>query len=93
MADGYSCDVSTIKTTVHAGTHSDSPAHFYPGGAGIAPMGWRNGDRHLGATLQALRDCPCLDGCPSCVQSPKCGNFNDPLDKAGAIRLLAEGLD
>ena len=65
----------------------------YPGGAGIAPMGWRNGDRHLRATLQALRDCPCHDGCPSCVQSPKCGNFNDPLDKAGAIRLLAEGLD
>lgn len=64
----------------------------YAGGAGIAPIGWRNGDRHLGATLQALRDCPCETGCPSCVQSPKCGNFNDPLDKAGAIRLLAEGL-
>ncbi len=64
----------------------------YAGGAGIAPIGWRNGDRHLRATLQALRDCPCETGCPSCVQSPKCGNFNDPLDKAGAIRLLAEGL-
>ncbi len=64
----------------------------YPGGAGIAPMGWRNGERHLAATLQALRDCSCRDGCPSCVQSPKCGNFNDPLDKEGAIRLLAEGL-
>ncbi len=64
----------------------------YPGGAGIAPIGWRNGDRHLRATLQALRDCPCETGCPSCVQSPKCGNFNDPLDKAGAIRLLEEAL-
>jgi DEAD/DEAH box helicase domain-containing protein len=64
----------------------------YPGGAGIAPMGWRNGDRHLRATLQALKECPCLDGCPSCVQSPKCGNFNDPLDKHGAIRLLEVSL-
>jgi len=65
----------------------------YAGGAGIAPMGWRNGERHLRATLQALRDCQCHDGCPSCVQSPKCGNFNDPLDKAGAIRLLATALE
>jgi DEAD/DEAH box helicase domain-containing protein len=64
----------------------------YAGGSGIAPIGWRSGDRHLRATLQALRDCPCSMGCPSCVQSPKCGNFNDPLDKAGAIRLLAAAL-
>jgi DEAD/DEAH box helicase domain-containing protein len=65
----------------------------YPGGAGIAPIGYRNADRHLRATLQALRDCSCAAGCPSCVQSPKCGNFNDPLDKAGAVRLLAAGLE
>ena len=64
----------------------------YAGGSGIAPIGWRNGERHLRATLQALRDCQCLTGCPSCVQSPKCGNFNDPLDKAGAIRLLDAAL-
>jgi DEAD/DEAH box helicase domain-containing protein len=65
----------------------------YPGGAGIAPIGWRNGERHLRATVQALKDCPCHDGCPSCVQSPKCGNFNDPLDKHGAISLLQAALD
>jgi DEAD/DEAH box helicase domain-containing protein len=64
----------------------------YPGGAGIAPIEWQNGERHLRATLQALRECPCHDGCPSCVQSPKCGNFNDPLDKHGAIRLLEAAL-
>jgi len=64
----------------------------YPGGAGIAPMGWRHGGRHLRATLQAMKDCPCVGGCPSCVQSPKCGNFNDPLDKDGAIRLLTAAL-
>ncbi len=64
----------------------------YPGGAGIAPVGWAAGERHLKATLEALRACPCKSGCPSCVQSPKCGNFNEPLDKVGARRLLEVGL-
>jgi DEAD/DEAH box helicase domain-containing protein len=60
----------------------------YPGGAGIAELGFRAADRHLGATLDVIESCRCADGCPSCVQSPKCGNGNDPLDKAGAIALL-----
>ncbi len=60
----------------------------YPGGSGIAPLAFSAGERHLKATLQALLECPCAAGCPSCVQSPKCGNYNEPLDKAGAIRLL-----
>ncbi|NNL13329.1 MAG: DUF1998 domain-containing protein, partial [Acidimicrobiia bacterium] len=64
----------------------------YPGGAGIAPVGYDHGRRLLTATLEAIRSCPCDTGCPSCVQSPKCGNFNDPLDKAGAVRLLETGL-
>ena len=42
----------------------------------------------LRATRDAIRSCKCADGCPSCVQSPKCGNGNDPLDKAGAVALL-----
>ena len=60
----------------------------YAGGAGISPVAFAAGRSHLEATRTAIADCPCLDGCPSCVQSPKCGNGNDPLDKAAAIRLL-----
>ncbi|HEY4376669.1 MAG TPA: Zn-binding domain-containing protein, partial [Acidimicrobiales bacterium] len=58
------------------------------GGAGIAELGYEAGDRHLATTLELLLACRCAAGCPSCVQSPKCGNLNEPLDKAGAIRLL-----
>ena len=60
----------------------------YPGGAGISPVAFTAGRGHLQATLEAVRSCPCASGCPSCVQSPKCGNGNDPLDKDAAIRLL-----
>jgi len=42
----------------------------------------------LQATCEAITACECEYGCPSCVQSPKCGNGNEPLDKAGAVRLL-----
>ncbi len=42
----------------------------------------------LSATAQVIAACGCRAGCPSCVQSPKCGNGNEPLDKAGAVRLL-----
>jgi DEAD/DEAH box helicase domain-containing protein len=60
----------------------------YPGGAGIAELGFAAADRHLAATLDVLGSCPCAAGCPSCVQSPKCGNWNEPLDKEGAAALL-----
>ena len=53
----------------------------YPGGAGISPVAYAVGKDLVEATLRALLECPCSDGCPSCVQSPKCGNFNDPLSK------------
>jgi DEAD/DEAH box helicase domain-containing protein len=60
----------------------------HPGGAGFAERGYRLAATWLGATLDAIRACECPHGCPSCVQSPKCGNGNDPLDKAGAVRVL-----
>ena len=60
----------------------------YPGGAGFAEQGFRQAGIWLGATMAAIEACECPAGCPSCVQSPKCGNGNDPLDKAGAVRVL-----
>ena len=60
----------------------------HPGGAGFAERGYRQARTWLGATAAAIAACECPRGCPSCVQSPKCGNGNDPLDKAGAIAVL-----
>ncbi|MFY1621445.1 Zn-binding domain-containing protein, partial [Micromonospora sp. WMMD736] len=60
----------------------------YPGGAGFAERGYRQIGAWWGATAAAIEACECPHGCPSCVQSPKCGNGNDPLDKTGAMRVL-----
>jgi DEAD/DEAH box helicase domain-containing protein len=60
----------------------------HPGGVGIAARGFRDLPDLLGRVLDLLGGCRCDEGCPSCVQSPKCGNGNRPLDKAGAVRLL-----
>jgi DEAD/DEAH box helicase domain-containing protein len=60
----------------------------YPGGAGIADLAFDAADRHLSATAEVLASCRCTTGCPSCVQSPKCGNGNEPLDKLAARALL-----
>ncbi|HYN88685.1 MAG TPA: Zn-binding domain-containing protein, partial [Ardenticatenaceae bacterium] len=55
---------------------------------GIAERGFELIEALWNATLQALYDCPCESGCPACIQSPKCGNNNSPLDKRGAILIL-----
>ena len=65
----------------------------HPGGAGFAEQGYRQAAVWLGATAAAIEACECPAGCPSCVQSPKCGNGNDPLDKAGAVAVLRLVLD
>ena len=65
----------------------------YPGGAGFAERGYRQIQTWWAATAAAIEACECPSGCPSCVQSPKCGNGNDPLDKAGAVRVLRLVLD
>lgn len=65
----------------------------YPGGAGFADRGFRQLETWWAATAAAIEACECPAGCPSCVQSPKCGNGNDPLDKDGAVRVLRLVLD
>lgn len=60
----------------------------HPGGIGIAARAYAELPDLLGRVLELLRTCPCEEGCPSCVQSPKCGNGNRPLDKAGAAQAL-----
>ncbi|ANE78950.1 DEAD/DEAH box helicase [Mycobacterium adipatum] len=65
----------------------------YPGGAGFADRGYRQIQTWWAATAAAIEACECPAGCPSCVQSPKCGNGNDPLDKNGAVRVLRLVLD
>lgn len=60
----------------------------HAGGAGIAELGFEAAAHHLAATLEAVQGCGCGEGCPSCVQSPKCGSWNEPLDKAAATALL-----
>ena len=85
-------DIGGVSTPVHADTGLTTIFVYdgYPGGAGITERGYRAAERWLHATLGRLRDCPCRDGCPSCVVSPKCGNGNEPLDKAAAAALLAQ---
>jgi DEAD/DEAH box helicase domain-containing protein len=82
-------DIGGVSTTLHPDTGLTTIFVYdgYPGGAGIAERGYHAAERWLRATAERLRDCPCRDGCPSCVVSPKCGNGNEPLDKAAAERL------
>jgi DEAD/DEAH box helicase domain-containing protein len=84
-------DVGGVSTAYHPDTGSCAIFVYdgYPGGAGITERGYRTAERWLDATLETVRSCPCPHGCPSCVQSPKCGNGNEPLDKAAAVALLA----
>ncbi|HEX5881320.1 MAG TPA: DEAD/DEAH box helicase [Actinomycetota bacterium] len=87
-------DIGGVSTALHPDTGSCAIFIYdgYPGGAGITERGFGAAERWLGATLEAIRVCPCQSGCPSCVQSPKCGNGNEPLDKNGAAALLEEML-
>jgi DEAD/DEAH box helicase domain-containing protein len=64
----------------------------YAGGAGLAELAFGVAAPTLEAVAELVGDCPCEDGCPSCVQSPKCGNWNEHLDKAAALALLGVAL-
>jgi DEAD/DEAH box helicase domain-containing protein len=83
-------DIGGVSTALHADT--GKPTIFvydgHPGGAGFAERGFEAARIWLAATRDAILACECESGCPSCVQSPKCGNKNNPLDKDGAVILL-----
>jgi DEAD/DEAH box helicase domain-containing protein len=83
-------DIGGVSTPGHPDT--GLPTVFVydgqAGGAGFAERGYAQAPEWLAATRAAIADCECPQGCPSCVQSPKCGNGNDPLDKEGALRVL-----
>ncbi|MFT3716669.1 MAG: DEAD/DEAH box helicase [Gordonia sp. (in: high G+C Gram-positive bacteria)] len=83
-------DIGGLSTDLHPDTGLPTVFVYdgYPGGAGFAERGFDAFADWVAATAEAVADCRCADGCPSCVQSPKCGNGNEPLDKAGAITVL-----
>ncbi|MDH7601898.1 MAG: DEAD/DEAH box helicase [Armatimonadota bacterium] len=92
------CDRSDVGGVSHP-EHPDTdglPSIFiydgYPGGVGLARAAYERLRQVLEAALKTVEDCVCTDGCPACVHSPKCGNNNQPLDKAGATFLLREVL-
>nr|WP_239138615.1 DEAD/DEAH box helicase [Actinoplanes regularis] len=83
-------DIGGLSTANHPDT--EAPTVFvydgHPGGAGFAERAYATATAWLRATREAIASCGCEAGCPSCVQSPKCGNGNNPLDKRGAVRVL-----
>ncbi len=83
-------DLGGVSTALHPDTGCATVfVHdAYPGGAGFAERGFALGVQWLRATRDAIAGCGCSAGCPACVQSPKCGNGNHPLDKAGAVGVL-----
>jgi DEAD/DEAH box helicase domain-containing protein len=83
-------DIGGVSTALHedTGRFTVFVHDGHPGGAGFAERGFAEARGWLSTTRDAIAACECEDGCPSCVQSPKCGNGNNPLDKAGAVLVL-----
>lgn len=83
-------DIGGLSTPKHPDTESSQIFIYdgYPGGVGISEKGFNLITDLWEATLATIKDCPCDDGCPSCIYSPKCGNNNEPLDKRAAVWIL-----
>jgi DEAD/DEAH box helicase domain-containing protein len=83
-------DIGGLSTNVHFQTGRPTVFVYdgHPGGVGIAERGFQAFEGWVEDTARMMAGCPCDHGCPSCVQSPKCGNLNEMLDKAGALQLL-----
>jgi len=86
-------DIGGVSTPLHPDTGRAQVFIYdaHPGGVGIAEKGFELMEKLWEATLRAIVECPCEEGCPSCIQSPKCGNNNKPLDKK-AGQMLLQGL-
>jgi len=83
-------DIGGLSTNLHPDTSAPTVFVYdgHAGGVGIAERGFEQFEGWVADTARLLAGCPCERGCPSCVQSPKCGNLNELLDKAGALTLL-----
>jgi DEAD/DEAH box helicase domain-containing protein len=83
-------DIGGLSTNIHFQTGAPTVFIYdgHAGGVGITERGFNAFEGWVEDTARMLEGCPCSDGCPSCVQSPKCGNLNEMLDKAGALTLL-----
>jgi DEAD/DEAH box helicase domain-containing protein len=83
-------DIGGLSTNLHFQTGRPTVFVYdgHPGGVGITERGFEAFEGWVADTLRLVSGCPCSDGCPSCVQSPKCGNLNEYLDKAGATTFL-----
>ncbi len=83
-------DIGGVSYPVHPETGRATIFIYdgYPGGVGVTEKGFELLDGLLARTLEVIESCPCEAGCPSCIQSPKCGNLNEPLDKEAAVHLL-----
>jgi len=83
-------DIGGVSTPFHVDTGKAEIFIYdgYPGGIGIAEKGYEIIEGLWAATLKTIEECPCREGCPACIQSPKCGNNNEPLDKKAAVILL-----
>lgn len=83
-------DIGGLSTPYHP--HTDQSTIFiydgYPGGVGLTRTGYERIEPLMADTRALITECPCADGCPACVQSPHCGNANEPLDKTLALKLL-----
>ena len=83
-------DIGGLSTPNHPDTGQAQIFIYdaFPGGVGIAEKGFELLTELWRVTLEAIGECPCESGCPSCIQSPKCGNNNEPLDKEAAVLVL-----
>jgi DEAD/DEAH box helicase domain-containing protein len=88
-------DIGGVSTPFHADTGKAQIFIYdaHPGGIGIAEKGYELINELWETTYRAILECSCQDGCPSCIQSPKCGNNNEPLDKRAAVIILEELLE